>query len=486
MPVIRNIANIPELAAALDALASTTVPSLSPAEQLTLSVAALEEILLHDVRTQLTDTFSKRLAALLGTDTAHREALKKMGRLLYKSRSALVHGETIALDDDRIQTIKKAYGQQVLGAVIVELARRIESGQSLASVRQQIDAQGPFSAKEIKLATPEGLRHPDRLLRKQISDTVGYTTGAAPHANEGYMVSWSPLIGMKASEPFVFGDNSAPVIIPLHGQDVLSMEDMDISRDHISVLRTDDRSIAALTIGIADSGSYIDREVNMELLHRRRNLAVTALRLSGCYEFHDPELLGAFIYQGKHRLRQGSVLRQTLLSELKHPPKSIITPQDGKRVGPAWQLLDNYRQFAYHLDVEHVLTLYRRSFDKRFQPYLTRAGLMLSALEAMLGRFRRWKDPVQLEELVAYIAGATDAVDWFTKSGRKYRNAVAHGSWVPVAESEPDPIDHLQDVLTDILPTYLTCWLDLEDRSERQPGPALIAKITAAIKSGDT
>lgn len=477
VPVVRAIAEIPPLNAALEVLASTTVPSLSPTEQLTLSVAALEELLLPDVRTQLTATFSRRLAALTGTDEAQRKAISRMGRLLYKSRSALVHGEKIKGHDDRIQTVNLAYGQQALAAVITAYAHQFAAGNSLKTIRQQLDQPSTYASRRIDLANPEGLRHPDRLLRKQISDTAGFTVGAAPHANEGYMVSWAPLLGMHAPEAFVFGENPAPVVIPLNGLDVLSMEDKDISRDHISQLRTNDRSVACLTIGVEDSGNYGSREPNMYTLHRQRNLAVIALRLSGFYFFHDPELLGAFIYQGKHRLRQGSIFRQTLLNDLKHDPQSTITPIDIKRIGLAWRMLDDYHQTASHPDADHVLTLYRRSFDKRFQPYFTRAGLMLSALEAMLGRFRRWKDPVQLEDLVLKAAGESEAVDWFKKKGRAFRNAIAHGSWEPVAEGESDPVNHLQNVLTDILPAYLTCWLNLEDRTDKRPGPALIEAL---------
>jgi hypothetical protein len=236
-----------------------------------------------------------------------------------------------------------------------------------------------------------------------------------------------------------------------------------------------------MAIGINDSGEYFKRHAAIDFLHRMRDLAVIALRLCGFSTFHDPELLGAFVYQGKHRLRQGSVFRQTLLQQLRQKPESRILPDDGARLGLAWEMLQKYQETARHPDIDQVLTLYRRSFDARFQPYLTRASLMLSALEAMLGRFRRWKDPVQLEDLVSQIAGESEAVAWFSSEGRSYRNAIAHDSWSPADEGDHDPIAFLQNVLSAVLPVYLACWMNLPDRSDRRPGPALIEQVTKHV-----
>jgi hypothetical protein len=369
----------------------------------------------------------------------------------------------------------------LLGAAIAELGRRLSEGQTMDALRQQMDDAPAPSVKKLDLGSPPGLRHPDRLLRKHLSDIVGFTSGTALQASEGIVLSWSPLVGLTSDETIVWHENFAPVVVPLSGLDVIGLEDRDISRDFISQLSTDSHPVASMAIGINDSGEYFKRHAAIDFLHRMRDLAVIALRLCGFSTFHDPELLGAFVYQGKHRLRQGSVFRQTLLQQLRQKPESRILPDDGARLGLAWEMLQKYQETARHPDIDQVLTLYRRSFDARFQPYLTRASLMLSALEAMLGRFRRWKDPVQLEDLVSQIAGESEAVAWFSSEGRSYRNAIAHDSWSPADEGDHDPIAFLQNVLSAVLPVYLACWMNLPDRSDRRPGPALIEQVTKHV-----
>jgi hypothetical protein len=208
-----------------------------------------------------------------------------------------------------------------------------------------------------------------------------------------------------------------------------------------------------------------DAEGQVEVLLRTRDLAVVALRLAGFQGFTDPELLGSYVYDGNMRTIDTTVLASMVLRGMGADPKESFGESDVARFSPDWSLVDEYDATARHDEIDHVLTLFRRAHDDRFLPPDARAGLLLSALEAMLGRFRPSADKVQLEELVRVSAGGDPAAAWFQQHGRKFRNAVAHGYW----DRDPAPLVAMQALLRPLVRAYLQTWLAADDH-QRRPG----------------
>lgn len=217
-------------------------------------------------------------------------------------------------------------------------------------------------------------------------------------------------------------------------------------------------------------------EEDVAPLLRQRDLGVVALRLAGFVSFLDPELLGRYIYQGRTRYRQATVYRQTILKSLDRPPAETIVAGDGERIRPFWRLLSDYNQTARHEQVDHILTMFRRTFDRRYLPGPARAGLIFATLEGMLGKFRRREDPVQLEGLVAAVVGKeTEAVRWFRSAGRGFRNAIAHGRWEGTAAVEAN-LEQVVTLLRAIVPRFVETWIQVPDKNDKNPAEALIER----------
>jgi hypothetical protein len=173
------------------------------------------------------------------------------------------------------------------------------------------------------------------------------------------------------------------------------------------------------------------------------------------------------------------VIRQTVLRGLVLPATQVF-PAEGQRLtNPFVQLLYDYDANGQHPDLEHVLTMFRRTFDQRFLSQETAARLMFSTLEAMLGRFRRKDDGVELEELVERAANGGPSVDWFKVEGRKTRNAVAHGRFQSVEEGEHPALVELEKLLVAIVPAFLQCWMKAPAREQLRPASAFIAAMSA-------
>jgi hypothetical protein len=80
------------LEAALQTLERTTRPEFGPLNRFMHEMIALEQLMLPEVRHQLTDTFARRIAAVVDDpNTANMDG----GRLLYQMRSELIHGHDI-------------------------------------------------------------------------------------------------------------------------------------------------------------------------------------------------------------------------------------------------------------------------------------------------------------------------------------------------------------------------------------------------------
>ena len=99
----------------------------------------------------------------------------------------------------------------------------------------------------------------------------------------------------------------------------------------------------------------------------------------------------------------------------------------------------------------------------------------------MLGRFRGWKDPIQLEDLVLAIVGQHEFTTWFKEKGRKTRNAVAHGNWGEIKDT--DWFVYALMVMDALVVEYLKCWMSLTDRKNRRPGRAFVKYAEQKIET---
>ncbi len=184
---VRMAMQHPEFSPALSFLTASTAPTLSKFEQLTLSVIALEALLLPELLKSLPSTFARRLSALLAVDDGHRGELKRMAKKLYGYRSAGLHGgPSFNLEGSR--TIEQAHGPQALAAAILALASMLgeevkQKGEmsspdggsseetahhSLVNVRQRLDHITSFKGNlwgRLPLNEPPGRRAPNRLMR---------------------------------------------------------------------------------------------------------------------------------------------------------------------------------------------------------------------------------------------------------------------------------------------------------------------------------
>ncbi|MDJ0869491.1 MAG: hypothetical protein QNK03_25535 [Myxococcota bacterium] len=484
-------ADDPDVAGAIGSLVTATAPVLSPAEQLTLCVVALESLLLPEIRSGLGRTFATRLGALLATSPEHLETLKRGARRLYDARSASLHGAPRSSARNAADAARRAHAQQLLGASICGMARRLRSEPSLDALRSQLDAPPRAldgSLVPLPLADPPGLRPADRL-RTQRGRVAGtFSSLADLSAPEGSAVGWCPLIGLATEDVFAFGKAldeepagtpQPPVLMPLSGPAISALEEKDIARDSIGVMRPE-QELGASVLCLAVQDASLSHEDAASLLERPRDLGVLALRLAGFGRFHDPELLGSYTYIQSMRYRRATVLRQTVLQAARTSAAGRVTAADMERVLPAWDLLTTYDARGRHFEIDHILTLFRRAFDRRFVPARSRPGLLLGALEGMLGRFRSRHEPVQLEHLVTEAVGDTEASRWFAEAGRSFRNAVAHGRWDPGRE-ELAPFALLLELVGALIPLLLTTWLDGGSDSGQRPGRWLTERVEEGL-----
>lgn len=500
LPLVAQARRHPELSVALDTLCDGTHPSLTLQEESTLAVTALEALLLPEVRSGLGATFARRLRALLADGSARGDELGRTARNLYDARSAGLHGGVV---DNSREVVERAWALRFLAGTIERLAGQVAGGLELEELRTRLD-RGSLAGIATTLPDDALLRAPQRLQCERpsiVSEFSGPMTAPA-----GLAVSWSPLVGLGVEGELaaLTADGSAGfALLPLTGTELLSMEDRDIRGDFAIQLHLEDEVGSCLYVRepVQDAVDAMGDDLLRARLMRRRDLACLSLRVAGFARFVDPELLGSYIYYGSLRARRPTVLRQTVLLMMRTGPKEVVRPGDFDRVREAWDRLVAYDAVARHPEVDHVLTLVRRGHDVRFVSPQTRAGLLLSALEAMLGRFRRSDDPIQLEDLVAEVAGPdSPAATWFRADGRAFRNAVAHGRWR--REEEPleremdqvlqaldptfvdpwlQPLEHLGAVVRAGVPALVDAWLANSEREERRPGRVLIDRLSAHL-----
>jgi hypothetical protein len=456
-----------DVAAALGALCGLTHPALSPDQQTTLAVVTLEALLLPEVTTDLGATFARRVAALLAPQADRRE-LDRAARALYDARSATLHGRS----GRRRAAARPAFAQQVLAAAIEAL---LPESDDVATVCARLDRGD--GADVPRLPHPEevaGLQAPDRLRGRMPKIAAGFSLGGdigSMAAEEGTLLSWSPLVGLTGEGELGFGEDSGVLLTTASPRTVLTLEDKDVRRELGNLIMID-TPIACLGVGHPSSD---DDEQDLVPMLRERDLAVTALRLAGFGAFVDPELLGMYVYDGITRTIDSSVFSLMILRGMGTEPEESFGQDDIGRLYPCWRLLLDYDRRALHDEIDHVLTLYRRAHDRAFLPPDAHAGLLFATLESMLGRFRAPDDPVQLEDLVCRIVGDDDpAAAWFAENGRALRNAIAHGHW----DRDEEPLDRVQALVGSVLVAFLEAWVDGEDR-DRRPAHVLIDSLAA-------
>jgi hypothetical protein len=473
VPLIETAARHRQLAAAIAALQGATHPSLSAAEQTTLSVIALEALLLPEVVTGLGATFARRVATLLAPED-ERKQLERAARALYNARSASVHGSPERTD---AAALGPAYAQRLLAASIEELAGAVGEDGDLAAVCAELDeGRAPTAEYVLDPASVAGLQAVDRLSARtpKIAAGISFEGTATMAPDEGTRLSWSPLVGLTCEGTLEFGGNSGVVLTSRDPSTILTIEDKDVRRELGNVMLIE-TPVACL--GISRSLADDEAEAVAQML-RTRDLAVVALRLAGLSAFVDPELLGSYVFEGVARTIDTTAFSQTILRGMGKDPAESFAPDDVGRFSSDWQLVAEYDARARHDEVDHVLTLYRRAHDAEFLPPDVRAGLLVALVEAMLGRFRPPDDPVQLEALVLAVAGDADpTATWFAQNARAFRNAVAHGYW----DRDPEPLAVMQTLLRPLVRAFLLAWL-AEDNRERRPERAFIDSVAAAVE----
>lgn len=419
MPVVGKLRDDELLANGLNQLMAVTSPALAPGERLVLAISTLEGLLLSEVRgRRQQDALAAGVVDLLGPGAETRT------RDLYRARSRAVHYGPAAAAD----TIEPGLAEQLLADVLV------------ASVGGE-----PSPGRALR-----GSGRPERLNPRPLWCSATLTTGVSLSAPEGYLVSWSPLVGLLYDEdpcPTAIG----ALLTRFSVQEIVSMEEKDIRRDFIKNLAISDelgtrQPVAGLAVllstGAGRPGLGPDRRHRRPTLDdaslmgfgRPRDLAVLGLRIAGVDGFLDPELLGWYVYDGRLRYRKETVYRQTALMVLNTDDQHMLTQQQLGKAREVWRLLADYCAHPMDPRIEMIFDQFRRAHDPYLMPE-ARALLLFVVLEALLGPFRSKRDAVQLEDLVSGLANLDGAAcSWMTSDGWAARNAVAHGARTIVKE----------------------------------------------------
>lgn len=458
---------------ALDALAACSSPLLSADDRGALATAALESLLLPDLRRGLARTLARRTAALLaGPDVARGRDLQAQVRALYDARSAVVHGE------DRTPPAGTAgpdLGAPLLAAAVLALdAQAQATGIAVPALADRLDEATPATATTAAsqpVQVPRPWQAP--LQRRRTGQTGLVGTNLA--SQDGQWLLWAPLAGLHTREPMTLDGTAAHMLLPLTGAELLSLEDRDVRRDFPAQLYTTDEHLAALCFGLPEVEAP-SANAAFAALERRRDLAVTALRLAGFHAFCDPALAGPVLMFNSVRLRRPTVLRATVWQLCVDEQAAVMLRRaaDEPRVLPQMQRLLAFAQ-APQPDLERTLSLYRRGFDRRFSTPAACAALHFAALESLLGRFGAPGESDSLEALVSTLLGAaSEPARAFVAEGRRSRHALAHGRWQHALP--PALADTLAAALAAALPRAIDLWL-ADTASPVRPGARLVRSL---------
>ena len=461
LPLVETIETQAPLQSALNTLLYSQTPLVSPSEQLTLCVMALETLLLADDTSQLRKTFARRLTALCASP-ADGDPSQELARTLYDRRSANLHGKPA----DAVAAQESAGAAcRLLAESIVRLASAVNRGDDLGAALARLDDDdgdgggngNGMDMSDAHLPAATGARPADRLNRHKES-TVSSLTSTMGMKDEDTEFLWSPLIGLAVeADNQVIGTARPHVVMPLSARELGDLEDRDIRRDFLEGLMGYEsvgkdigkaRSVL-LTVDRITEG--MDPQTPMaERLRNQVGNAVLALRLAGLHRFCDPDLLGKYFYRGTIRFRRATVLRQTVLAKHIEAPDQLTAQLSG-RVGQLLDLVVAHDDAGAHPDMAYVASLYRRSFSADYLSPAISATLVFASLEGIVGRFRPPDEQPQLEDYVDRLASADDG-DWFRSHGRRCRNDAAHGRW---PDDAVEPLHRLWSVVGAVLEHYL-------------------------------
>ena len=352
---VRKWEEVPDLHAALTALRATGLPMLGRQDRMTIAVQALESLLLPEVRTNLTRTFSRRAAALLASDAESAQRIAALARELYVLRSESVHGSALRQND----AFDNALAEQMLAAAIQALGTLVARGQTTDEVRAQLDRGYPsVEAASVRIVTPAIGRSASYRLapRDPSSDVFSFTSSM--RADDG-VVCWSPLLGLtthglEQSGAMVMGEPPVPVLMPLSPSELNDLEERDIRRDFFRAFIVQGLPMAVLLTVPKDPDAPANPLDAKPYLERMRDLGVVALRFAGYDQFHDPELFGSALFEGNRRLRCPTVLRQTIAEKIRHQANQSVGPDDQPRLAKLWQEISRYEQDGLSPAIELV------------------------------------------------------------------------------------------------------------------------------------
>jgi hypothetical protein len=476
---VRAWDRIPALHAALSTLRATGLPALSRQDRLTLSVQALESLLLPEVQSTLKRTFSRRVAALLAEDADARARWETSAATLYSLRSESVHGG--ALPDDSA-ALADSLAEEMLGAAIRAMGARVLAGERIESIRADLDLGKVPGGGNPGFGMPSRpIRRASeyRLGRRTPSDVLSITSPMA--SPKGRSCCWSPLIGLSTADledenGMVLGRPPVCVLMPLSPDELIGLEERDVRRDFMRgfVHQGKPMSILMTVPDGPDPGNAFAHAAHMR---RMRDLGVVSLRLAGFDRFHDPELFGPTLFEGSRRLRWPMVMRQTIAEKIRHQATQQVTAADYPRLAGLVGELQTYESGGRSPAIEYALGLFRRSFDRDFLAVEQRAVILVGLFESMLGRFRPFGNPVQLEDLLESLLGHDEDVMWFRAEGRRLRNRVAHGE---LAGNEPPaPFETLSRLCSRVLAELISTWNRTAGEDRVRPSAVLIRKATA-------
>lgn len=413
--VLRAVRQSEELDSALDGLLQAQEPALGAEEHAILCAIQLEELLLQGTKQNLRRTFAERGAALVPRHLRSEIAEDRI-RALYDLRSDHLHGRSSGGADR--ETL--ALGPMLLAAAIRSLAGAIAGGGDLQAV-----LEGDLEAVAVQDGWQplDAFRRESRLSghRRSVVAQVGATM-AAP---EGTSLLRSPLLGLHCGQEAVaIGRTDPDVLMPLSIHELAELEDRDVRRDHfmriVGGVATGDlpdegRSVLLTRIGPDDTppDGVLAAQANRGLA-----ATVTALRACGFTSFMDPALLGNFCYHGPVRLRQPTVLRQTILTM--HLPE--IDRPDAEALRTVSQLREMILQWsARQPQLGPLLGLFRQVFLHPALDDRVRARVAFAFIEGALGRFKDGN----VEALgKAVCPDATGK--WFARHARTLRNRLSH------------------------------------------------------------
>jgi hypothetical protein len=482
---VRAWDKVPELHGALSALRATGLPILSRQDRLTIAVQALEALLLPEVHTTLKQTFARRVAALLATDASAASRIAALATGLYTLRSDSVHGSE--LPDDSA-ALSGSLAEQLLAGAIRAMGELASSGQTFGAIRTRLDKgySGGVGTRGVQIeARPRGAATDDRLARRAPSDV--FVMESIMAADENQICCWSPLLGLtteglEQTGGMLLGDLPSPVMMPLSPTELFALEERDIRRDYLALFWQQGFPMAVFMTAPAPN-EPMDVATATPVVERMRDLGVVTLRLAGYDRFHDPELFGSAVFQGKRRLRRPTALRQTVAEEVRHEATQRVGPADQRRLTELWREVWGYEAAGPAREIEYTLSLFRRSFDQDFIDPEQRAVTLIGQLEGMLGRFRPPKERIQLEDLVEALVGRSDEVAWFRAEGRAFRNRVAHGGFQ--ADAASSPLQSLSLLISRLVLELLKTWNGAEPAARRgRPSDLLIQRATALTKGG--